>query len=61
MLVQIKDLISGQIYDININQICCFTKTPNDVGVMKYQIILTNNIVITVTHKRWNRLKRIMS
>lgn len=61
MFIQIKDLITGQVYDVNINQICCFTKISNNVGVTIYQIILTNNIVIVVTHKRWNKIKRIIS
>ena len=61
MFSQIKDLITGQIYDVNTNQICCFTKISNNVGVTMYQIILTNNIVIVVTHKRWNKIKRIIS
>lgn len=61
MLIQIKDLVSGQIYDVNPNQICYFTKTTNGFGVKEYQIVLANNIIIAVAHKRWNKIKRIIS
>lgn len=61
MLIQIKDLITGQFYEVNTNQICYFTKNPNVMGTLRYQIILTNNTIITVPHKRWTKIRHMIS
>lgn len=61
MIIQIKDLISGHTYDVNSNHICYFSRTTNACGVMIYQIVLTNNTVISVNRKKWNRIKRMIS
>ena len=57
MFVEVHDLITGQYYSIGKQSICYFTKEINEVGRNIYYIVLNDKTKISVTHKRWIRIR----
>lgn len=57
MFVEVHDLITGQYYSIGKQSICYFTKEINEAGCNVYYIVLNDKTKISVTHKRWIRIR----
>ena len=53
----IKDLLTNELYDINLNQICYFKKEENSFKVKQYYIVMSDGTKIQVTHKGWTKLR----
>ena len=57
MFIEVCDLITNQFYFINTQSICYFTKQENEMKVKVYYIVLNDGTKISVTHKRWVRIR----
>ena len=57
LVIDVVDLISGKSYSITNNSICYFTKEKNIANCYIYYIVLNDGTKISLTHKRWTRIK----
>ena len=60
MFIEVRDNITGNYYYLNSKNICYFYIKANEYGKSQYTIALSNGKEIVVTHKQWNRIRRII-
>lgn len=59
-MLDVRDLITGRLYHINLNQICYLTRYKNDANANVYTINLADGTSIATTKKLLNRIRRQM-
>ena len=61
MFIDIKDNVTGICYFVNSFNICYFYNKINQYGKCQYIIALVDGKEITVTHKKWNKIKNMVN